>query len=80
MNEKENLYIYYLFKLASLVIIAFCFLVLAVLLCDFGSEGIFLRAEVPSMCISLICSLVILIIELIFWYIDIPSLIKKHRQ
>jgi hypothetical protein len=39
-----------------------------------------LRAEVPSMCISLICSLVILIIELIFWYIDIPSLIKKHRQ
>lgn len=79
MKERENLYIYYLFKLVAIVILGFCFLVLSVLVCDFGSEGIFLLAEVPSMCASLISSVVILTAELVFWYIDAPSLIKKHR-
>lgn len=80
MSEKENLYIYYLFKLACLVIIGFCFLVLAILVCDFGIEGVFLRSEVPSMCASLICSFVILTLELIAWYIDAPNIIKKLRR
>lgn len=77
MSEKENFYIYNIFKLMAIVIIGFCFLVLSLLVCKQDYDGLYLINEVPSMCSALISSTVILILEFVFWYINPISKIKR---
>ncbi len=58
-----------LFKLFSITLILFALLVLKVAL-GLGEQGsIFMQAEVPSMCLSLVCALIILTVEFSLWYI-----------
>lgn len=79
MRGNGNLYVLGCFKLLYITIIFFCFLILSLLVCDFWEDGIFLQLEIPAMCISVLSSTLILSVELIAYYIDLPNKLKKGR-
>ena len=74
-----------IFKLFAIIEIVFALIVLRCALGIGGAESLFMQVEIPSMCLSLALSLVILSCELAIWYIvrvknkDLSALIVKKR-